>query len=452
LKNSAPKWLISITVVMTLAILFMAVAETTLWTHWLIDQGEYVSLAGLAFILVAGLVLHRQGRLRSSLPLTIPWLIYPVITQGDQIIDNLTINNMRLVCHVILGILFGAPIAVLVLAAKRILGPKTAPASAGSSWAVLFPGLRLIQQGRSQQGALLMILALLLMEIWVAIAYLGALMVATLIVMGLVVLYYGGWRESLPTRPEGDFSGVTGQRLALLVLLVGVTASFGLYVGFKNRPGAYQGSPSFYHDPSQMDAAYPFDRVTPGVGLVDAVSPETARAIGGALAEYGDALESLTHAYYVLDRNYNYAFHNALFLRHTPVLAGFREKALADIAGARSIAEQVDHRLGPLRAALPESGGLGRFLDEVSGHVAYNFRRAAVLEEMSGRFERTQAGLQHATHIYEGEGKRLGEQLTMILEKHHAVLEDPGAKTMTAAFVSACLQIQQTYANRIVGF
>ena len=48
-----PTWLIWATAALTLACLMMAVAETTLWTHYLIDQGEYLSLAGLIFILAA---------------------------------------------------------------------------------------------------------------------------------------------------------------------------------------------------------------------------------------------------------------------------------------------------------------------------------------------------------------------------------------------------------------
>src|SRR5438094_2323982 len=101
-----PRWLIMVTAAFTLLLVVMAVAETTLWIHYFIDAGEFVCLFGLGFISVAGLHLYRQGRLWASLPLTLPWLIYPIITQGDQIIDNLTINQMRLVVHAILAILF----------------------------------------------------------------------------------------------------------------------------------------------------------------------------------------------------------------------------------------------------------------------------------------------------------------------------------------------------------
>jgi len=116
-----PAWLIVTTAALTVACLMMAVAETTLWTHYLIDQGEYLSLAGLVFILAAGIHVYRRGRLLVSLPLVLPWLLYPVITQGDQLIDNLSINEMRVVCQVLLALLFGAPVAVVVLAARYAL-------------------------------------------------------------------------------------------------------------------------------------------------------------------------------------------------------------------------------------------------------------------------------------------------------------------------------------------
>jgi hypothetical protein len=61
-------------------------------------------------------------------------------------------------------------------------------------------------------------------------------------------------------------------------------------------------------------------------------------------------------------------------------------------------------------------------LDDLTAYAAFNFQRAALLERMSGEFAQTKAGLQHATHLYEGEGKVLGEQLDAIVKKHDAVL------------------------------
>ena len=96
-----PAWLFIATGLLALMCLVMAVAETNLWMHYLIDGGEFVSLMGLAFIAVAGVYLYRRNHLLVSLPLVFPWLLFPVITQGDQIIDNLSINPMRIICHVL---------------------------------------------------------------------------------------------------------------------------------------------------------------------------------------------------------------------------------------------------------------------------------------------------------------------------------------------------------------
>jgi hypothetical protein len=98
-----PVWLVVATAALALAVLAMAIAETNLWMHYLIDAGESISLFGLLFVLGAGVYLYRVGRLAASLPLTLPWLLFPVITQGDQLIDNLSINWMRFVVHVLLA-------------------------------------------------------------------------------------------------------------------------------------------------------------------------------------------------------------------------------------------------------------------------------------------------------------------------------------------------------------
>src|ERR1041384_8125164 len=117
-KERAPAWLMLATGALALAVLAMALAETNLWMHYLIDAGESISLAGLAVILVAGVFLFRARRLAVSMPLTLPWLLFPVITQGDQLIDNLSINWMRFIVHVLLAAIFGIPVAVLVTAAR----------------------------------------------------------------------------------------------------------------------------------------------------------------------------------------------------------------------------------------------------------------------------------------------------------------------------------------------
>jgi hypothetical protein len=88
-----PIWLVAATAALAFGTLAMAVAETSLWMHYLIDAGESISLLGLGFIVVAGVYLYSRKRLLLSLPLAIPWLLFPVITQGDQIIDNLSITG-----------------------------------------------------------------------------------------------------------------------------------------------------------------------------------------------------------------------------------------------------------------------------------------------------------------------------------------------------------------------
>ena len=82
-----------------------------------------------------------------------PWLLFPVITQGDQIIDNLSINWMRAVVHVLLGLIFGIPVAVVVAGVARGRWRRIARVSAcipAPSPSV--PGLSLIAAGRVREG------------------------------------------------------------------------------------------------------------------------------------------------------------------------------------------------------------------------------------------------------------------------------------------------------------
>src|SRR3954470_21558419 len=98
-RRRPPAGLLIATGVLAVTILVLAVAETNLKAHYLIDQGEYISVFGLIFIAGASVYLYRSRRLLVSLPLVFPWVLYPVITQGDEIIDNLSINPMRIICH-----------------------------------------------------------------------------------------------------------------------------------------------------------------------------------------------------------------------------------------------------------------------------------------------------------------------------------------------------------------
>jgi len=71
---------------------------------------------------------------------------------------------------------------------------------------------------------------------------------------------------------------------------------------------------------------------------------------------------------------------------------------------------------------------------------------------MSGGFERTPAGLQHAAHLYEGEAKYLGTGLSQIVRKHGRVLNTSMLAPVTHDFMSASDAIYQAYADHIVGF
>jgi hypothetical protein len=441
-----PIWLLIATVGMAGVLLVMSVTETSFKGQYLIDQGEYLSLVGLAFILAAGLYLHRQGRLFASLPLVFPWLIYPVITQGDQLIDNLSINWMRLVVHVLLALIFATPVAVLVLAVRQAAVGR---AWARSGWASLVPGLRPLADGRLREGTALLMASLLVLEMWIANVFLGTLMIVTLIVLVIGVLIWGT-RGTEGAGRDQPVDVARRARLALVTLFVGVVASGALYVGFKNRPGAYQGSPSFYMDPTQAGQAFDLERTRVPAGAPS--MPASADLVREALTDYGHSLEKLLAGYYILDRNYNYNFHNELFLRSTPLLANYRQAGLGVIAEARALRDRADVAAQDARATLAGDDPVAALLDDVRNYVAYSFDRAATLERLSGEFERTQAGLQHATHIYEGEGKFLGVRLTELLAKHRGVLEAPALMPFTGDFVRTSRAVHDKYADRIVGF
>jgi hypothetical protein len=413
----SPAWFIVATALFTIVILGMAVAETSIWTHYLIDQGEFLCLGGLAFALVAGLHLYRTGKLSASLPLFVPWLLYPIVTQGDQIIDNLTINGMRLFAHAVLLVLFLAPVAITAVAVRRFASAR--------SGRVFIP----------------IVLAL---EIWIAHQYLGAIMVALLVAS---LLAYAAWVLRGTRFPERESRRVTG-KAALGLLVTGIVLSLALYLGYKHRPGAYQGSPHHFHDPTRPDDGYVVHHVPPAGEEAIPLSSEAASEARSTLLAYGRALEELLAAYYVLDRNYNYAFHNALFLRHSPVSPGFRARSLQAIGAARYDAAKARES----RPSLPCSHPAATFVEEVERFTEFNFRRASMLERMSAEFEKTEAGLQHATHLYEGEGKVMGIWLASILDEHRAFLARVDSAEIASPFLEIAARIQARYADRVVGF
>lgn len=415
-----PLWLVLATAAMALVLLAMSITETSFQGQFLIDQGEWLSLVGLVFILFAGLYLHRHGRLAASLPLVVPWLLYPVITQGDQIIDNLSITWMRIIVHVLLAGIFAAPVAVIVMAVKW----ASAPSRLTLTWIAV---------------------ALLAAELWIAYAFLGLLMIGTQLAMIGVVLFVG-LRSPRAESERASVDELSKQR-AWWILVIGVIVSGALYFGFKNRPGAYQGSPSYYMDPSQPASGFqPAARVPTGTIEV----PPNRDDVKVALTTYAESLQKLLDGYYILDRNYNYHFHNELFLRSTPLLPDYRAAGLALVAEAAQLRATADAVADRVRLA--EENPLHALVADVRAYVAFNFQRAATLERMSAEFQTTKAGLQHATHVYEGEGKYLGVQLAALLDRHRGVLSAPAVRDLVADFEARCQAIHDQYANRIVGF
>jgi len=160
----------------------------------------------------------------------------------------------------------------------------------------------------------------------------------------------------------------------------------------------------------------------------------------------------LLDGYYVLDRNYNYHFHNELFLQSTPLLPDYRRAGVGKIEDANRLRGEADAAASAVLTSLPIADPLAALLQDVKGYAAFSFDRAATLERMSAQFETTKAGLQHATHIYEGEGKYLGVQLAALLDKHRVVLTAPAAAPVVSDFAAKCRAIHEKYANRIVGF
>jgi hypothetical protein len=233
-------------------------------------------------------------------------------------------------------------------------------------------------------------------------------------------------------------------------LIAGVVASLGLFVGFKNRPGAYQGSPSYFMDPAQKDNGFRLDRVpVPSTPVTTPADPDSVRH---ALTGYARALEKLLSGYYILDRNYNYDFHNRLFLRNTPLLPDYRTAGLTRVREAERLRAEADSAMTTIGEGLDVSDPLGALLEDVRMYTVFTFERAPVIERMTAEFEQTQAGLQHATHVFEGEGKMLSVRLDEILTKHAVVLDSPAAKPVTSEFATIGRSIHDAYANRIVGF
>lgn len=447
--SGIPLWLVAATAAMALLILLLAVAETSITVAWLVDtRGEFLSLFGLAFILVAGLALWRQGRLAASLPLTLPWLLYPIVTQGDQIIDYLSIGWMRAVVHVLLAAIFAAPVAVVVMAVRHFAEPRPGRTRAARPWMALLPGLRQMVEGRRREGAAVLATALLVLEMYLANAYLGTLMVATLVVMTLGVLMYG----AIPEEPVADVPAQRrrSERFAVGVLLAGVLVSGATYLGYRHAPGAYQGSPSFFMDPAKQDTNFRVDRIPLPTGPVSVPSqPET---VGDALVASARTLEQLLAGYHILERNYTWDYHNELFIRQQLLVPNYRATGLQLVAEARTLRTDADAKIVRARESVADTDPLAGLLDDLKAYLAFQFDRAPVLETMSAGFQQTRAGLQHAAHLYEGEAKYVGSGLADILTKHQRALTAPALAPVVGEFSQISHSVYEAYATHIVGY
>src|SRR5262249_51516381 len=148
-----------------------------------------------------------------------------------------------------------------------------------------------------------------------------------------------------------------------------------------------QGSPSFYYDPAQKAARYNLEEI-PAPSSQSPLPNATALAeIHPILDRYAEGLKMIFHGYYILDRNYNYSFHNALFLRSTPILPDFRAKGLEEIRKGRENALQADEELQRIRSTVA-SGPVAAFLDEIHHYVDYTLGRAQLLEEKTAEFQK----------------------------------------------------------------
>jgi hypothetical protein len=273
-------------------------------------------------------------------------------------------------------------------------------------------------------------------------------MIVTLVLMIAGTVVYG----LLPAGPPADVSvtRARGERFALAVLACGFAISLSAYLGYKNAPGAYQGSPSFLMDPAQKDAVYRLDRV--GVPASGAASPAYGDAVRDALTAYARTFDKMLAGYHILDRNYTYDFHNELFLRHWPLLPGYRAAGLELVEQSQRLREDADRRFTEARAGLRNEDPLAALLDDLHGFAAFDFDRAPRLASLSEAFARTPAGLQHAAHLYEGEKKYVAAGLSQVAQKHHAVLDAPAVRPIVAAFAATVAAIDQAYAHHVVGF
>ena len=101
---------------------------------------------------------------------------------------------------------------------------------------------------------------LLALLMWVAVQFLGTLMVVTLVVMIVGVLAFGFCRAGAAARRRSvEAVGASAWRLAPAGRAAIVAVPGPVRRATRTGPGAYQGSPSYYMDPSQRDAGFRLD-------------------------------------------------------------------------------------------------------------------------------------------------------------------------------------------------
>ena len=154
--------------------------------------------------------------------------------------------------------------------------PRAGRPSTRAIWTAFFPGLRPLAEGKLREGTVALAVALLTVEMWLADQYLGTLMIVTLIILILCVLLYGSLASD---QPDVHATRARNEKMALAVLLVGVGLSAAGFFGYKNRTGAYQGSPAAFMDPSQPESGYPLDRVRVPAGT-PAMPPASPLTLG----------------------------------------------------------------------------------------------------------------------------------------------------------------------------
>ena len=203
-------------------------------------------------------------------------------------------------------------------------------------------------------------------------------------------------------------------------------------------------------DPSQQSSGYPLERVP--VPTRPPAMPAAPEPIRPPCSPTRHTLDRIMAGYHILDRNYTYDFHNYLFMRTRRCCRTIASSRLQKVEEARRLRDAADAEAAIARPTLASDDPLAALLDDLRGYVAFIFDRAPTLERMSGEFERTPSGLQHAAHLYEGENKFLGARLEEILAKHHTVVESPAVAPVVGDFASASRSIRDAYAHHVVGF